>query len=173
MGSNNVLPLDPLPRPVRLLGTLMLVVLLAGVVVAGSWMALTLGWHPMPDTVIGCNLHMKFRSGKAQMEPQRIISRADCLNVKVDGRVVIVRDRQRITDLEAWFAAHDDRWIELPLVFTGGAGPVVLDIQACSSDKCYERIVANQDWIGMPVGEGFWRPICRDEWRLLIALAAH
>jgi len=43
MGSSNVLPLDPLPRPVRLLGTLRLVVLLAGVVVAGSWVALTLG----------------------------------------------------------------------------------------------------------------------------------
>ena len=127
----------------------------------------------MPDTAIGCDLHMRFRSWKAQVEPQRIISGADCLNVKVDGRVVIVRDRQRITALEAWFAAHDDRWIELPLVFTGAAGPVMLEIQACSSDKSYERIVANQDWIGMPVGDGFWRPICRDEWRSLNALAAH
>ncbi|HET6959291.1 MAG TPA: hypothetical protein VFI56_22020 [Vicinamibacterales bacterium] len=34
-------------------------------------------------------------------------------------------------------------------------------------------MLANQDWIGMPVAFGFWRPICRDEWPSLIALAAH
>lgn len=153
-----------------MLSVLAIALTLAGVAYATSFVALTIfGWHPMPDTVLGCALHVRFHSWTARREePHQIIAGADCLKITIDGRTGRMRDRPRIAALGTWFAARSDGWQEAPILF-GGPTQLTVEVQPCGRDQ---RILANQDWIGVSVGKGFWRPICRDEWRQLIALAA-
>ena len=146
-------------------------VLTIGFIVVACVLALMLGWHPLPDTKLGCSLHITFHSHNLHIEPHRIVS-ADCIDVSRSGRDTTIRDAQRIAALRSWLAARTDGWEENFSLLDQYSEPG-LTIRACSPRReSDEYIYVNQDWLGFFPGKNLMRPICREEWRQLVDLVS-
>jgi hypothetical protein len=140
---------------------------------AGSYVALFFGWHPLPETVVGCYLHKKFHSYHAHVEPERLISNADCITVTIRGRAGVIRDVGQINVLHVWLAARADLWEENLVSLIDRPGPPLLTIRRCTQRNGHdEYIYANEDWLGIVPGKMLSRPICRNEWRELAAIVS-
>jgi hypothetical protein len=144
----------------------------ASLVCSGSaFVALLLGWHPFPSTAVGCALHKKFHSFHAPIEPQRIIANTNCITVTLRGRGGVIRDVERIHELRSWLAARDELWEENLVTLFDPPGPPLLIIRSCNArDDRDEYVYASEDWLGFVPGKSLMRPICRGEWREIVAL---
>jgi hypothetical protein len=169
--------LEPLPLTARRLLKLAAFIgtgtLFSIVFVAGCYAALIFGWHPLPETAIGCYLHKRFHSFHARVESQQLIGNADCINVTIQGRDRVIRDATRINALRTWLATRVDLWEENLVSLIDKPGPALLIIRPCDQRGGYdEYIYANEDWLGVVPGKMLLRPICREEWREVAAIVS-
>jgi len=141
--------------------------------VAGSYAALMVGWHPLPETAFGCYLHKTFHSFHAHVESEQLIANADCIKVTIQGRDGVIRDVTRINALRSWLKDRVDLWEENLLSLIDKPRPPLLIIRPCIQRGGYdEYIYANEDWLGVVPGKMLSRPICRGEWREVAAIVS-
>jgi hypothetical protein len=169
--------LEPLPPRVRrglsLIGIIVGVVTLGCLLYASADVALAIGWHPFPETAIGCSLHKKFHSWKTHVQPERVIAHADCLDITLFEREIVITDSHRIDALRSWLTERPDFWGERVGPFDATPGWPSLTVRDCTERAdSGQKMLGNQDWIAVSGGLGQWHPICRDEWRALVALVS-
>ena len=140
--------------------------------------ALYFGWHPLPETAIGCSLHEKYHRGGWRAEPEKIIATADCIRVTIPGphgvspgRSYVIQGADQIEALRSWLSARHNLWAGAPILYPH-ARPRLRFIRPCRTQQPgYDQfIAANEDWLVDGKGKGLLRPICRGEWRELSAL---
>jgi hypothetical protein len=173
--TSDQVPLEPLPPTVR--RSLQVAAFIGAaaafsiIFVVGSGAALMFGWHPLPETAVGCYLHKTFHAFNARVESQKLIANADCIKVSTLRRDGMIRDATRIKALHSWLATRVELWQENLLSLIDKPGPPVLIIRPCSQRHDYdEYIYANEDWLGVVPGKALMRPICRNQWREVAAL---
>jgi hypothetical protein len=170
-------PLEPLPptvhRSLRVAGFIAAAAVFSIIFVVGSCAALMFGWHPLPETAVGCYLHKTFHAFHARVESQKLIADGDCIKVSILGRDGVIRDATRINALRSWLAARVELWEENLVSLVDKPGPPMLIVRPCTQGPGPdEYIYANEDWLGVVPGKALMRPICRDEWREVAALVS-
>jgi hypothetical protein len=134
--------------------------------------ALSFGWHPVPNTSLGCALHTHFHEGATDYDAASTLRGAECLVMSIGASDYVLREKEGVSSVSRWLNARRAGWGEnvLHVYASPSTGPFVT-LRGCAQDPEKERVITvSRDWLGVTRGKDMSRPICPEEGAELRAL---